>query len=86
VPSIYTEVPGYAGTSKTRAYLRKDKMQIPEGCKNSFQISFISDESLRPNPESKWLYEAQSENGETVTGVATTFDAAFENASVVFAR
>jgi hypothetical protein len=60
-------------------------MNMPKGCKNSLQISFISDEKLRPHPESKWLYEYQLENGATTTGVTTSLETAIEKSTIVFA-
>lgn len=61
-------------------------MEMPKGCKNSVQISFISDETLRPHSDSKWLYEGQSENGATITGVSTSLEIAIEKSMVVFAQ
>ena len=33
----------------------KKMIQLPEGCNKSFQISYVKDESMRPDKESCWL-------------------------------
>lgn len=38
-------------------------MELPVGCNKSFQISFIEDESLRPQEDYKWLVQTKRENG-----------------------
>lgn len=55
-------------------------MEMPKGCTNTMQVSFIADPALRPNPFSLWLYSAENERGETTTGVATNREKAIEAA------
>jgi hypothetical protein len=53
-------------------------LRVPEGCRESVQISFIENTNLRPSPDFCWLIDIVKKNGDTVTTCRSTLENAID--------